>query len=131
MTVEMSGIVVIPFGADKTAALTKDLETQLPLLGVDANQPVAIQEGAIRGIDLKLETAPAAGLTVKIYAGATALKTKLMGTGQTWLERFDKEGMEVEQADALKVTVTDTSTTPTAINNVTALLYLQLGRSEL
>lgn len=131
MAVEMSSLVVIPFGADKTSALTKDQETQLPLLGVNVNQPVAINEGAIRGIDFKVESAPAEGLTIKIYAGTTELVAKLLGTGQTWNTRFDKEGMEVEEGDDLKVTITDTSTTPTALNNVTALLYVQLGRSEI
>lgn len=132
MAVEISGITAVQLGKDFTGALTKDAETSLPLIGLDANAAInAIQEGAIRGIDYVQETAAAEGLTVKIKKGSAILKTKDLGTGKTWRERFDKEGMEVAEGDAISVSITDTSTTPAALNNVSVVLYIQMGKSEI
>ena len=133
MAVEMSGIVALDFAQDATGAFTKDALNDIPVPGLDALKTYsAIQAGAIRGLEVSLETAAAESVEVAVTIGGTEGDAKVvMGTATEKYSRFDKGVMPVTVGDKIGVSVKDTSTTPTALNNISIIVYLQLGESEI
>jgi hypothetical protein len=133
MAVEMSGIVALHFAQDATGAFTKDALNDIKLPGVNANVTCnAIQDGQVRGIDVTFESAAAEGATVAVTIdGTEGAATVDMGTDTEKAERFDAGTMTISENDKLGVSVKDTSTTPTALDNITITVYVQLGRSEI
>jgi hypothetical protein len=133
MAVEMSGIVALHFAVDATVAYTKDALNDIVVAGLDALTSYnAIQDGEIRGIDVTFETAAAESAEVAVTIGGTEGNAKVtMGTDTEKAERFDKGTMSVSKDDKIGVSVKDTSATPTAIDNISIVVYLQLGKTEI
>jgi hypothetical protein len=143
MAVELSGIVAIPFELDKdAAALGTSDEALKPCQGAGAVAEVhAIQDGAVRGIDCEIETAQSDGDDVifSVYVGGTRdddSAVTLAGAGSSagakyGTSRFDKGKVPVSAGGPIVVKAKSTDGSNTKPAGMLAVLYLQLGRSEI
>ncbi len=143
MTVEVSGIVALPFELDKDdAAVGLTDEALKPCQGAGAvTEYHAIQDGYIRGIDAEIETAQDAGDDVifSVYVGGTRdddSEVTLSGSGTAsgakhGEARFDKGLIPVSNGDAIVVKAKSTDASNTTCAGLVAVVYLQLGQSEI
>jgi len=133
MAGEISGVIALHFAQDATGAFTKDVLNDITVAGLNALTSFnAVQDGEIRGIDISFETAAAEGATVAATIDGTEGDASIdTGTDTEACERFDRGTMQINEGDKIGVSVKDTSTTPTAINNISIVVYLQLGRSNI
>lgn len=141
MSVEMSGIVALPFQLDKAAAaLGLTDEALAPVQGAGSVTVLhAIQDGYIRGIDCELEAAQSDGddVTFSVYVGGTRdddSEVTISGAGTSegdsyGTARFDRPGIPVSEGDAIVVKAKSTDATNTAPAGMLAVVYLQLGES--
>ena len=143
MTVEVSGIVALPFELDKdAAALGATDEALQPCQGAGAVAEYhAIQDGYIRGIDAEIEAAQDAGDDVlfSVYVGGVrdddseiTLAGAGTASGVTHNEaRFDKGDIPVSEGDAIVVKAKSTDAVNCKPAGMVAVVYLQLGQSEI
>ena len=143
MAVEISGIVVLSFQLDKdTAALAETDEAMTPVQGAGAvTKLTAVQEGAIRGIDLEIESKQSDGDNVigSVYVGGSRVdgtEVAIAGAGTSAgadhaTARFDKDIAPVSEGDSIVVKVKSTDATNCKPAGILATVYLQLGKSEI
>jgi len=143
MAVEISGIVALTFELDKdAAALGATDEAMAPVQGAGSvTKFTAIQSGAIRGIDLEIESPQSAGDDVigSVYIGgsrADGTAVTIAGAGTSAgadhaNSRFDKNVVPVDEGDSIVVKVKSTDATNCKPAGVLATVYLQLGESEI
>ena len=143
MAVEISGIVTFTFQLDKdTAALAETDEAMLPVQGAGSvSKLTAIQDGAIRGIDLEVESKQSDGDDVigSVYIGGSRVdgtEITIEGAGTTngddhAAARFDKDVAPVNAGDSIVVKVKSTDATNCKPAGILATVYLQLGESEI
>ncbi len=143
MAVEISGVVALTFALDKnTDALGTTDEAMLPVQGSGAaGKFSAIQDGAVRGIDLEIEAGQSAGDDVigAVYINGTRVAdtaTTIAGAGTAQgadhaTARFDKDVAPVSAGDSISVKVKSTDGTNCKPAGILATLYLQLGASEI
>ena len=143
MAVEVSGIVALTFQLDKdAAALGVTDEAMAPAQGAGSvTKFTAIQNGAIRGIDLEIESKQSDGDDVigSVYIGDSRVdETEVTaagagtsaGTDQT-TSRFDKDVAPVSLGDSIVVKVKSTDASNCKPAGILATVYLQLGESEI
>ena len=143
MAVEISGIVALSFQLDKdAAALAETDEAMAPVQGAGAvTKLTAIQEGAIRGIDLEIESKQSAGDDVigSVYVGGSRVggtEVTIAGAGTSAgadhvTARFDKDVAPVSEDDSIVVKVKSTDATNCKPAGILATVYVQLGKSEI
>lgn len=143
MAVEISGIVVLSFQLDKdTAALAETDEAMTPVQGAGSvTKLTAVQEGAIRGIDLEIESKQSDGDNVigSVYVGGSRVdgtEVAIAGAGTSagadhTTARFDKDIAPVGEGDSIVVKVKSTDATNCKPAGILATVYLQLGKSEI
>ena len=143
MAVEVSGIVALTFELDKdTSALAETDETMAPTQGAGSvTKFTAIQAGAIRGIDLEIESSQSAGDDVigSVYVAGSRVdgtEVNIAGAGSSAgadyaISRFDKDVAPVSAGDSIEVKVKSTDATNCAPGGILATVYLQLGASEI
>lgn len=143
MAVETSGLVALSFELDKDAsALGETDEAMAPVQGAGSvTKFTAIQDGAIRGIDLEIETKQSEGDDVigSVYvAGGRVDGTEvtIAGAGTSAgadyaVSRFDKDVAPVSEGDSIVVKVKSTDAVNCKPAGILATVYLQLGASEI
>ena len=143
MAVEVSGIIALTFELDKDAsALAETDEAMAPVQGAGSVTKVtAIQDGAIRGIDLEIESQQSEGDDVigSVYvAGSRVDGTEITVAGagtsagaDQATSRFDKNIAPVSEGDSIVVKVKSTDATNCKPAGILATIYLQLGESEI
>ena len=143
MAVEMSGIVALAFQLDNASAALAATDAALaPVQGAGSvAQFHAIQDGYIRGLDCEIETAQNLGDDVifSVYVGGTrdadsAVTLSGLGTaGRTTYgaQRFDRGGIPVSDGDAIIVEAKSTDAVNCKPAGMVAVVYLQLGQSEI
>ncbi|TET17094.1 MAG: hypothetical protein E3J81_02280 [Dehalococcoidia bacterium] len=142
MAVEMSGIITLTFELDKNAAALGTTDEALkPCQGAGSVAEYhAIQGGCIRGLDCEIESAQSDGDDVifSVYVGASrnpnpfprAVADSSAGAkhGET---RFDKDKIAVSNGAAIVVKAKCTDAVNCKPAGVLAVVYLQLGKSEI
>lgn len=143
MAVEISGIVALTFELDKdTAALGETDEAMTPAQGTGSvSKLTPIQAGAIRGIDLEIESKQSDGDDVigSVYLGGSRVdgtEVTIAGAGSSAgadqvTARFDKDIAPISEGDSIEVKVKSTDATNCKPAGVLATVYLQLGESEI
>jgi hypothetical protein len=143
MAVEISGIVTLTFQLDEdTAALGETDEAMLPIQGAGSVAKfTAIQDGAIRGINLEIESKQSDGDDVigSVYVGGARVDgTEVTIEGASTANgadhaaaRFDKDVAPVNAGDSIVVKVKSTDATNCKPAGILATVYLQLGESEI
>lgn len=143
MAVEISGIVTLIFQLDKdTAALAETDEAMVPVQGGGSvTKFTPIQAGAIRGIDLEIESKQSEGDDVigSVYVGGTRVdgtEVTVAGAGSSAgadhaAARFDKDVVPVSEGDSIVVKVKSTDAVNCKPAGILATVYLQLGASEI
>ncbi len=143
MAVEISGIVVLTFQLDKaTAALAESDEAMAPVQGAGSVAKfTAIQDGAIRGIDLEIESKQSEGDDVigSVYVGDSRVdgtEVTIAGAGSSAgadqaTSRFDKNVAPVSEGDSIVVKAKSTDVINCKPGGILATIYLQLGESEI
>ena len=139
----MSGIVALAFQLDKNAAALEATDQALaPAQGAGSVAVLhAIQDGYIRGLDCEIEAAQDLGDDVifSVHVAGTrdddsAVTLSGSGTasGATHGEqRFDKGDIPVSEGDAIVVKAKSTDATNCTPAGLVAVVYLQLGESEI
>ena len=143
MSVEMSGIVAIPFQLDKnTDALAATDQAMLPSQGAGSVAGIhAIQDGYIRGIDCEIEAAQSDedDVVFSVYVGGTRdddSEVTVAGAGSSagatyGTSRFDRGDIPVSEGDSIVVKAKSTDATNCKPAGIVAVVYLQLGESEI
>lgn len=142
MAVEMSGIITLTFELDKDAAALGTTDEALkPCQGAGSVAEYhAIQDGCIRGLDCEIEAAQSDGDDVifSVYVGGTRNPNTvtLAGAGSSagakhGETRFDKDKIAVSSGDSIVVKAKSTDATNTKPAGILAVVYLQLGKSEI
>jgi len=143
MSEEMSGLVTLTFELDKATAALATTDTALaPVQGAGSVVTLhALQDGYIRGIDCEIEAAQSDGHDVifSVYVGGTraaASEVTLAGggtaEGQTAaVARFSRPGIPVAQGDSIVVKAKSTDGTDCKPAGLLAVVYLQLGQSQI
>jgi len=143
MTIEISGIIALPFEADKAAAALEATDQALqPCQGAGSVAEYhAIQDGHIRGIDAEIEAAQSAGDDVlfSVYVGGSRdddSEITLAGAGSSAgvkhnEARFDKGSIPVTNGQAIVVKAKSTDAVNCKPAGLVAVVYLQLGQSEI
>ena len=143
MAVEISGIAALPFEADKDAAALEATDQALqPCQGAGSVAEYhAIQDGYIRGIDAEIEAAQDEGDNVifSVYVGGSRdddSEVTLAGAGTAsgakhGEARFDKGDIPVSEGDAIVVKAKSTDAVNCKPAGMVAVVYLQLGQSEI
>ena len=143
MPVEMSGIVTLAFQLDKASAALEATDQALaPVQGAGSVAVLhAIQDGYIRGLDCEIETAQDLGDDVifSVYVGgsrdddsAVTLSGAGTGAGATsGQQRFDRGDIPVSEDDAIVVEAKSTDASNCTPGGLVAVVYLQLGESEI
>jgi len=143
MPTEISGIVALPFELDKADAALAATDTALaPVQGAGSVTVLhAIQDGYIRGLDCEIESAQDDGDDVifSVYVGGTRdddseLTISGAGTagGATHEEsRFDRGSIPVSEGDSIVVKAKSTDATNCKPAGMVAVVYLQLGESDI
>ena len=143
MPVEMSGIVALSFQLDKdAAALAATDEALAPAQGAGSVAELhAIQDGYIRGLDCEIETAQDLGddVTFSVYIATvrdTDSVVTLAGAGtaagaKSGQLRFDKGDVAVSEGDSIVVKALSSDATNCKPAGMMAIVYLQLGESEI
>jgi hypothetical protein len=142
MAVEMSGLVTLTFELDKAAAALGTTDEALqPCQGAGSVAEYhAIQDGCIRGLDCEIETAQDAGDDVifSVYVGGARNPNSvtLAGAGTASGAKhgescFDKDKIAVSNGDSIVVKAKSTDGTNTTPAGILAVVYLQLGKSEI
>ena len=143
MAVEISGIVTLTFQLDKnTAALAETDEAMTPVQGAGSvTKLTALQAGAIRGIDLEIESQQSDEDDVigSVYVGGTRVdetEVTVAGAGTSagadqTTSRFDKDVASVSEGDSIVVKVKSTDASNCKPAGILATVYLQLGESEI
>lgn len=143
MAVEISGIVALTFELDKdTAALAETDEAMTPVQGTGSvSKLTPVQAGAIRGIDLEIESKQSDGDNVigSVYVGGSRVdgtEITIAGAGTAAgadqvTARFDKDIAPVSEGDSIEVKVKSTDATNCKSAGILATIYLQLGESEI
>jgi len=143
MPTEMSGIVALPFELDKADAALAATDTALaPVQGAGSVTMLhAIQDGYIRGLDCEIETAQDDGddVVFSVYVGGTRdddseLTISGAGTagGDTHTQsRFDRGDIPVSEGDSIIVKAKSTDATNCKPAGLLAVVYLQLGESDI
>jgi len=143
MAVEISGIVTLTFQLDKnTAALGETDEAMMPVQGAGlVAKLTAIQDGAIRGIDLEIESKQSDGDDVigSVYVAGSRVngtEVTIEGAGTSngadhATARFNKDIAPVHEGDSIVVKVKSTDATNCKPGGILATVYLQLGESEI
>ena len=138
MAVEISGIVAIQFGCETGAVGTTPVDLGIAGNGVAGTAPLTIampQDGAVRGISVKLETGVAAAKTA--IAGATKglvegdAKINLAATATEGYAMFDKSVMPFSAGDELGVSLIGGAADSILTQIVCATLFVQFGKSEI
>ena len=143
MAVEMSGIVALAFQLDKDAAALEATDQALaPVQGAGSVAVLhAIQDGYIRGLDCEIEAAQDLGDDVifSVYVGETRdddSEVTLSGFGTAsgaiyGTQRFDRGDLPVAEGDSIVVKAKSTDATNCTPAGLAAIVYLQLGESEI
>lgn len=143
MAVEMSGIVALAFQLDKDAAALEATDQDLvPVQGAGSVAVLhAIQDGYIRGLDCEIEAGQDLGDDVifSVYVAATrdddsevTLSGAGTASGATYgTQRFDRGDLPVSEGDAIVVKAKSTDATNCKPAGLAAIVYLQLGESEI
>ena len=143
MSVEMSGIVALAFQLDKDAAALEATDQALaPVQGAGSVAVLhAIQDGYIRGLDCEIETAQDLGDDVifSVYVGGTRdadSEVTLSGAGTaagatSGQQRFDRGDVPVSAGDSIVVKAKSTDAVNCKPAGLVAVVYLQLGESEI
>ncbi|MFC1937410.1 hypothetical protein ACFLWY_02475 [Chloroflexota bacterium] len=143
MAVEISGIVALSVELDKAAAAlgTSD-EAMAPVQGAGSvTKFTAVQEGAIRGIDIEIESKQSDGDDVigSVYVGGSRVdgtEVTIAGAGTSAgadhvTARLDKDIAPVSEGDDIVVKVKSTDAVNCTPAGILATVYLQLGKSEI
>ena len=143
MAVEISGIVALTFELDKDAsALGETDEAMAPVQGTGSVAKfTAIQDGAIRGIDLEIESQQSVEDDVigSVYIASSRVdgtEVTVAGAGSSAgadeaTSRFDKDTAPVNAGDSIVVKVKSTDAINCKPGGILAIVYLQLGESEI
>ena len=143
MPVEMSGIVALAFQLDKAAAALEATDQDLaPVQGAGSVAVLhAIQDGYIRGLDCEIEAAQDDGDDVifSVYVGGSRdddSEVTLSGAGTasgatSGQQRFDRGDVPVSEGDAIVVKAKSTDASNCTPGGLVAVVYLQLGESEI
>ena len=143
MPVEMSGIVALAFQLDKASAALEATDQALaPVQGAGSVAVLhAIQDGYIRGLDCEIEAGQDDGDDVifSVYVGGTrdddsevTLSGAGTASGATYgTLRFDRGDVPVSEGDAIVVKAKSTDASNCTPAGLVAIVYLQLGESEI
>ena len=143
MSVEMSGIVTLAFQLDKADAALAATDTALaPVQGAGSVTVLhAVQDGYIRGIDCELEAAQSDedDVVFSVYVGGTRdddSEVTVAGAGTSEgatyaTARFDRPGIPVSEGDSIVVKAKSTDATDCKPGGLVAVVYLQLGESDI
>ena len=143
MSVEMSGLVTLTFQLDKAdAALAATDAAMAPVQGAGSVVALhAIQDGYIRGLDCEIEAAQSDGddVVFSVYVGGTrdddsAVTVAGAGTAEgatSATARFDRPGIPVSEGDSIVVKAKSTDATNCKPGGLVAVVYLQLGESDI
>ena len=135
---ELSGVVALQFGGESGAVGTTPVDLAAANNSVVGTAPISVpmpQEGAIRGLSVKLETgvASAKTATVAVTKGGTegAATIALAATDTEGYARFDKSVMTFAEGDEIGVSLTGGAADSIATQVVCATVLVQLGKSEI
>ena len=143
MAVEISGIVVLTFELDKDAAALEATDQAMqPAQGAGSvTKYTAIQDGAIRGLDGEIEAKQSAGDDVifSVYIAGSRdddSEVTVAGAGSSAgtdyaTKRFDKDKIPVKAGESIVVKVKSTDATNCKPAGMVAVVYVQLGESEI
>ena len=143
MAVEMSGIVALTFELDKAAAAleTSDQAMQPAQGAGSVTKYTAIQDGAIRGLDCEIEAKQSDGDDVifSVYIAGSRdddSEVTVAGAGSSAgadyaTKRFDKDEIPVKAGESIVVKVKSTDATNCKPAGMVAVVYVQLGESEI
>ncbi len=143
MSEEMSGIVALAFQLDKAAAaLGATDEALAPVQGAGSVTVLhAVQDGYIRGLDCELEAAQSDGddVTFSVYIAGTrddSSEVTVAGAGTSegatyGTARFDRPDIPVFEGESIVVKAKSTDAENAKPGGLMAVLYLQLGESDI
>jgi len=139
MAVEISGLVALQFGGETGAVGTTPVD--LSPAGNSAaptTAPLTVpmpQDGAVRGVSLKLETGVAALKTAKVAAtiGGTEgdAEIDLIASQTEAYASFDKDVMPFSKGDELGASLLGGAADSIATQEAAITLFVQLGKSEI
>jgi len=143
MSVEISGIVTMAFELDNAAAALAATDTALaPVQGAGSVAALhAVQDGYIRGLDCELEAAQSDGddVVFSVYVDGSRVdgsEVTVAGAGSSagatyGTARFDRPGIPVSEGDSIVVKAKSTDAENCKPAGLIALVYLQLGESDI
>jgi hypothetical protein len=143
MPTEMSGIIALAFELDKdAAALGATDEALAPVQGAGSVTVLhAIQDGYVRGLDCEIEAAQSDGDDVifSVYVGGTRdadSAVTLSGAGSSagatyGTQRFERGEVPVSAGDSIVVEAKSTDAVNCKPAGMVAVVYLQLGESDI